>query len=242
MSSDRRTAGAVGVLFIVASVTAVLGGSLVLPIEDGLGAVAASQGEIAVGVLLELVLVLSVVGIAVLLYPVLRGQGEGLALGYVAARILEGGLLLAAAMSARVVMGIGINGSTADADVQAGVALAIRDWTYLTGSLLMFGVSAIILYALLYRAKLVPVWLSLWGLIGSVLILARGVLEVGGVELPGAAQGLLTAPVGLNEIVLAIWLILRGFDVRGIGADAGRAHAHAAGPTGSPTTASIRRP
>ncbi len=188
MSSYRTTAGAVGVLFIVASVAAVVGGTLVLPIEDGLGAVAAAQGQIAAGVLLELVLVLSVVGISVLMYPVLRGQGEGAALGYVAARLLEGGLLLAAAISARVVMGIGAKGSTASGVVQAGVALSIREWTSLTGSLLMFGVSAIILYALLYRARLVPTWLSLWGLVGGVLILARGVLEIGGVALPGGAR------------------------------------------------------
>jgi hypothetical protein len=223
MHPYRTTARAVGVLFIVASVAAIIGGSLILPIEDteGLSAVADVEGQVAAGVLLELLLVLSVAGIAVLLYPVLRPHGEGLALGYVGARLLEAALLLAAAMSARVVLGLSADAGSAEAEIQAGAAVAIRQWTYLTGSLLMFGVSAVILYTLLWRGRLVPRWLSLWGLIGGVLILARGVAEVGGVEVPGTAQALLAAPIGLNEMVLAVWLIVRGFDPRGLAEDVG---------------------
>jgi hypothetical protein len=216
VNAYRGTAIAVGVLFIVASVAAIVGGSLILPIEDGLPSAAASEAAVSAGVLLEFVLVLSVVGIAVLLYPVLRPHGEGLALGYVAARILEAVLLLAAAMSARVVLALAVVDGTANAEAQAGLALAIREWTYLTGSLLLFGVSAVILYSLLYRGRLVPAWLSLWGLVGGVLIAVLGAVEVGGVAVPGEVHGLLVAPIGLNEMVLAIWLIVRGFDPRGV--------------------------
>jgi hypothetical protein len=219
VNAHRGTAISVGVLFVIASVTAIVGGSLILPIEDGLQAAAAAEAEVAAGVLLEFVLVLSVVGIAVLLYPVLRPHGEGVALGYVAARILEGGLLLAAAMGARVVLALAVGDPTANAEAQAGLALAIREWTYLAGSLLFFGISAVILYSLLYRGRLVPAWLSLWGLIGGVLVVALGAVEVGGVAVPGEVHGLLVAPIGLNEMVLAIWLIARGFDPRGLRAD-----------------------
>jgi hypothetical protein len=216
VNEHRGTAISVGVLFVIASVTAIIGGSLILPIEDGLQAAAAAEAEVAAGVILEFVLVLSVVGIAVLLYPVLRPHGEGLALGYVAARILEAVLLLAAAMSARVVLALAVVEGTANAEAQAGLALAIREWTYLTGSLLFFGVSAVILYSLLYRGRLVPAWLSLWGLVGGILIAALGAVEVGGLAVPGEVHGLLVAPIGLNEMVLAIWLIVRGFDPRGV--------------------------
>jgi hypothetical protein len=216
------------VLFVVASVTAIVGGSLILPIEDGLQAAAAAEAEVAAGVILEFVLVLSVVGIAVLLYPVLRPHGEGLALGYVAARILEAVLLLAAAMGARVVLALAVGEGTANAEAQAGLALAIREWTYLAGSLLFFGVSAVVLYPLLYRGRLVPAWLSLWGLIGGILIAALGAVEVGGIAVPGEVHGLLVAPIGLNEMVLAIWLIVRGFDPRGL-----RAGVESLAPVGS---------
>jgi hypothetical protein len=228
VNARRGTAISVGALFVVASVTAIVGGSLILPIEDGLQAATAAETEVAAGVILEFVLVLSVVGIAVLLYPVLRPHGEGLALGYVAARILEAVLLLAAAMSARVVLALAVVEGTVNAEAQAGLALAIREWTYLTGSLLFFGVSAVILYSLLYRGRLVPAWLSLWGLVGGILIAALGAVEVGGLAVPGEVHGLLVAPIGLNEMVLAIWLIVRGFDARGV-----RAGVESLAPVGS---------
>jgi len=211
--SPMATARAVGVLFIVATVTAIVGGTLLLPLSEPnyLEEAAANQGQIVTGALLEMVLVLSVIGIAVLLFPVLRRRNEGVALGYVGTRTLEAVLLLAAAVSALVVLGLSEEpeaGSVAMGDL----ALATRDWTYLIGSMAILGVSAVILYTLLYRAHLVPAWLSLWGLVGGVLILVRGVVEVYGVELDPLVQGLVAAPIALNEMVLAVWLIVKGFN------------------------------
>jgi hypothetical protein len=216
--SDRATAIAVGVLFILASVTAVVGGSLLLPITEGNGIedVGTVDAQLVTGAVLEMVLVLSVVGIAVLLFPVLRRHNEGAALGYVGARTLEGVLLLAATLSALVVVGLLRDGIPVFGQPVGDLVLAVRDWTYLIGSLLMFGVSALILYTLLFRAGLVPAWLSLWGLIGGALIVVRGLLDIYGVVLPETVAGLLVAPIGLNEMVLAVWLIVKGFDTRAL--------------------------
>ncbi len=216
MRADLATARAVAVLFIVATIAAIVGGTLLLPIDEPnyLEAVAADEGQIVTGALIELVLVLSVVGIAVLIYPVLRRRSEGMALAYVGSRIIEAVLLLAAAMSALVILGLSREDGPVLGRAVADVAVVTREWTYLIGSTTMLGVSALILYGLLYRAHLVPAWLSLWGLVGAALILVRGVVEMYGVELSGAVQGLLAAPIGLNEMVLAIWLIVRGFDER----------------------------
>lgn len=213
MITDRMTARMVGVLFIAATTFAILGGSLLLPLdeEDYLGAVAAQQGQVISGALLEMLLVLSVVGIATLLFPVLRRRSEGLAIAYVGARILEGVLLMVAAVSALVVFGLSRDGLPAAQEL-GDLALATREWTYLIGSEAMLGVGALILYGLLYAAKLVPDWLSLWGLAGGALILVGGILEVYGVGLSPLAQGLVAAPIAINEMVLAIRLIAMGFD------------------------------
>ena len=88
-----------------------------------------------------------------------------------------------------------------------------REWTYLMGSMVMLGLGALVLYTLLYRSRLVPRWLSLWGLVGAGLILVRGVAEMYGAEFATAAQAILAAPIALNEMVLAVWLIVRGFHV-----------------------------
>ncbi|MEZ5114630.1 MAG: DUF4386 domain-containing protein [Candidatus Nanopelagicales bacterium] len=214
--SDRTTARVVGILFIVASVTAILGGSLIQPITESGGALDVATGgdaPVVAGILLELVLVASVGGIAALLFPVLRRVHEGMAMGYVVARTLEAGVLLAASLAALVSVASVRGLPESDlADISAfDVSLAVREQAYLVGSLVMLGVGGLLLYALLYRGRLVPVWLSLWGLAGAALILLRGLLEMGGVNLDVAVQAALAAPIGLQEMVLAVWLIVRGF-------------------------------
>lgn len=217
MFAYKTTARIVGVLFIVASATAIAGGSLLLPLSepDYLTATAAAEGEIVSGVLLELVLVMSVVAIAALLYPVLKRQNDGLALGYLGARSLEGILLLAAAVTGLVVLSLGRDFTVDSAGVQplGDTLLATREWTYLIGSLVMLGVSALILNSLLYRSSLVPAWLSIWGLFAGGLIAVRGLMEMYGIDLSGVMQGVLAAPIAIQEMVLAVWLIVKGFDI-----------------------------
>jgi hypothetical protein len=211
----------VGVLFIVATAAAIVGGTLLLPISETnyVEEVAGRDGQLVSGALLELVLVLSVIGIAVLLFPVLRRASEGLALAYVGTRMVEAVLLLIALISALVVLALSQDGVLSTSPAAGDVALALRDWTYLLGSMVGLGVSAVILYSLLYRAALVPAWLSLWGLAGGVLILLRGVLEAYGVEFSAIVQGLLAAPIALNEMVLAVWLIVKGFNPAALGVE-----------------------
>ncbi|NIT77684.1 MAG: DUF4386 family protein, partial [Thermoplasmata archaeon] len=84
--------------------------------------------------------------------------------------------------------------------------LATRDWTYLIGSLVMLGVSALILNSLLYQSRLVPAWLSLWGLLGGGLIVLRGLAEMYGADLSGLMQGVFAGPIAIQEMVLAVWL------------------------------------
>lgn len=218
MFSYKTIARIVGVLFIVASATAIAGGSLLLPLSepDHLAATAAAESQVVSGVILELVLVMSVIGIATMFYPVLKRQNDGLALSYVGARTIEGILLLAAAVTGLVVLSVSTEYGVATAGVQplGDTLLAVREWTYLIGSLLMLGVSALILNSLLYRSRLVPVWLSIWGLFGGVLIALRGLGEMYGIDLSGVTQGALAAPIAIQEMVLAVWLIIKGFDTR----------------------------
>lgn len=221
----RATARLVGVLFIVATVTSIIGGSLLLPLDDPdyLVEVAAHEGQIILGVLLEFILALSVIGIAALLLPVLRSHGEGMAVGYVAVRTVEATFILMASTSALLVLALSQDwGSAGALGVEPlGSALrSAREWTYLVGTLLVFGVSAVILNAQLYRSRLVPAWLSVLGLVGGLLLLAMAVAEMFGVEAPFPLQ-VLAAPIGLQEMVLAVLLIWKGFAAASV-ADAPR--------------------
>lgn len=219
MTQYRTTARLVGGLFITATVAALVGGSLLLPIIDAgnADATAVNEAQIVTGALIEIVLVLSVVGIAVLLFPVLRQRSEGAALAYVGSRMLEAVLLLTATVSALVLLTLTLDGTQPGSPIM----LAVRDWTYLIGSEFMLGVSALILYSLLYRADLVPAWLSLWGLAGGLLIGLSGVLGMYDVTVPDWVAAVLVAPIALNEMVLALWLIVRGFSQSALAAARG---------------------
>jgi hypothetical protein len=215
-TEHRATARTVGALFIVASATAIAGGTLIDPITEDGADLTALHSQVSTGVLLEVLLALSVLAIAVLLFPVLRAVHEGGALGYAALRTIEGGFVLVATSTAIVAVNLAETGAL---DPAGGgtldVLLTSREWAYFTGTMLVFSVSAVVLNALLLATRLVPRWLSGWGLVGGLLLLLRAVLELYGLESSLGLQFLWAAPIALQEMVFAVWLLVRGFDSSG---------------------------
>lgn len=207
MPTSKASARLVGVLFISASATAVAGGSLLLPVRrrDFL-VTGGPHAQLVTGALLEVALALAVVAIAALLLPVLRPAGEGWAVLYAAIRTVEGLLILIGAMSALVMTSLIGDGGPAAVDA---AVLHTREWAYHLGTVLVFAVSAVVLNALLLRGGQVPRWLAWWGLTGGCLLLLRGVLELYG-SLPAVMQAVCAAPIGVQEMVFAGWLIVKG--------------------------------
>ena len=218
-SKDKRTARVVGVLFLVAMVASLAGGVLiasVLDVPDYFTAVVEREAQVLAGVVLELVNATAVVGIAVLLFPVLKRFSEALALGYVALRVIEVAIAVAAVVSPLALIALSRTYATAaPADAAALPLLGVGFLTvraYLVGQLLgiFFSLAALILYYLLYRTRLVPRFLSVWGLIAVAAVFSWNVLELLGMHVSaGMVFGL---PIILNEIVLGIWLIVKGFN------------------------------
>jgi hypothetical protein len=222
VSSDRWIARIVGALFIVGTATAVAGGTLLLPMEDAayLTEVAAAEGRMVSGFFLEFILVLSLFGIGIFMYPVLRRRSEPMALGYLASRTLEAVILLAGAISGLLILSVSRSYSDVTAAEQVGdMLIAGREWTLLLGGLVALGISALILNSLLYMAELIPKWLSMWGFIAGAVILVRGVIEAYGVEFSGALQAMFAAPIAIQEMVFAVRLIWKGFDSPSVDAD-----------------------
>ena len=218
MGQYKSTARAIGILFIIASAAAIIGGTMALPATepDFLSEAAGSETRVVIGLILELVLALAVFGMAALFFPILKKQHEGMALGYVATRTLEGVLIAAGTVSAALMLalskGFGPDGTVEGVEPLAEVLFAAREWTYWLGPMAVFSVSALILNWLLYRSRVVPTWISIWGFIGGVLLLTSAVLEMFGQAL-GWWQAVFTIPIGVNEMVLAVWLIIKGFDM-----------------------------
>jgi hypothetical protein len=216
----RRNAVVAGVLLVVATAASLLSGPFLAPVtgSDYLTAAAAHHGQVATGVLLGSIAALAAPGIAIALYPVLRRFDVGLALGAVGFRVIEG-VFYAFGMAVLVSLS-----ALSDEFVDAGsrsdrqyttlgsTMLAQYHWLVDAALLLAFGVGGLLYYVVFYRSRLIPAWLSVWGIAGVLLLIVAGVLVVFGTIGPlSAAQVALAAPIGVQELVLAGWLVLKGF-------------------------------
>lgn len=217
MKSELLNLRVVGVLFILASVAAVIGVVLYAPMladPDLFFAVPNQVLRVKLGVLAELVLACAAVGTATLLFPYLKRQHEGLALGYVALRLLEAALIVMGVLSVLTLLSVnvGVTEVPGDRRVVNQLLLAAREWTFLLGPNVVLGLNTLLCGVLLYTSRLVPRWLSALGMTGAVLVIGAALLTLFGVLVPlSPAAVLLALPVAVYEMVLAVWLIVKGF-------------------------------
>jgi hypothetical protein len=243
MTTYRTTAVATGVLFIIATVAALASTALLAPILGGpdyLARVASGPSQVELAALLQLIGALACPAIAMALYPVLRRHNEGLALGSVGLRLIEGVLSVAIAICLLLLVTLSRESVRAGAQassavqVQAVLLMAARDWLGPVGGVVTFGLGALSYYAVFYRSRLVPRWLSGWGLLGATLVIVSGLLVMFDLAEPlGSTQAILAVPIAVQEMVLAVWLIAKGFSRPGIPVGAsGDASRWQAGSTG----------
>jgi hypothetical protein len=247
MQTSRRLAVVAGVLFIVATVADVISRAvLVQPIlgaPDYLARVSANDGQVLLGALFLVIGAAAAAGIAMALYPVLRTHNEGLALGSVGFRLIEGALYLGIVACLLVLVTLSREsesaGATASSAYEASGALLLAARDALGEvAVLAFGPGALMYYVLFYRTRLLPRWLSTWGVLAIVLLMTSGVLVMLGIAEPmSTTQIVLALPIALQEMVLAVWLIARGFNPVAVGSEPAiaRAPASAAALAGAQT-------
>lgn len=222
MQANKWTAKSVGVFYIVAAVASMLGGLVFYkPIlgPEYLTAGATHQHEVVLGALMELITVAAMVGTAVGLFPLLRKQSESIALGYLCLRFMECVLITVGILSVLSLLTLSQEFVAAAAPVAAtyqavGTALlAVHTWTFMLGPNFMLGLNTFLYSYLFYKSGLVPRSIAVLGLIGATLIFVAALLELFGVFPQLSVWGaLLAIPVFAYEMVLAVWLILKGFN------------------------------
>jgi hypothetical protein len=222
MDTTRRLSFVAGVLFIITFVTAIPAALLLYtPVLDDANYIlgAGADAGVALGALLEVLLIIANVGTAVVLFPILKRQNEPLALGYVAARLVECTFIAIGIVSLLAVLTLrqdfaGAAGGDSGSLVTVGRSLvAIHDWTFLLGPGLVVGVgNGLILGYLMYRSGLVPRGMALLGLIGGPLVIASGIAVLFDVFEPGSLpQVIASAPEFVWELALGIYLTFKGF-------------------------------
>jgi len=158
-------------------------------------------------------------GIAIFLYPLVRNHDEGLALGSVGFRIIEGVSYLAAAVCVLSILSLGqeyVTGGMVNTpyfQTLGNLLLAVRDWTGNIVGVMSFCIGALSYYVVFYRSRLVPRWLSLWGIVGIILLFPSVLLVMFSlISALGAIQVIMAVPIAVQEMVLAVWLIVKGFN------------------------------
>ncbi|MBI3170678.1 MAG: DUF4386 domain-containing protein [Chloroflexi bacterium] len=216
MNNDRRTAIHVGVLYIIGTVAGVL--SIVflgntLSGSNYLIKVSENQNQIVTASLLVLTMGFSLAMMSVVLFPILKKQNEALALGIVLFRgALEAVMYIVAVICWLLLLTVSreyVQAGNPDTSHFQTLGAVLLKASGQIGSILniVFSLGALMIYYLFHQSRLIPSWMAVWGLVGAVLYLASGLSAMFSVDI-----GLLMAPLALQEMVMAVWLIVKGFN------------------------------
>jgi Domain of unknown function (DUF4386) len=219
MDSMRKTALVAGIFYLITfiSIPTLFIYSPVKNHRDWILSSGSHTG-LLIGGFLEVIVALAGIGTAVTLYPVLKRQHEGLALGFVTSRVLEGTMIFAGVVSLLSLVSLQVPGGAAGANAAALVTtgashVAVYNWTFLLGQSLMPGINAVLLGTLLYRSRLVPRVLPVLGLIGApLLIIAVFAALFGAIGQHSSVATLAAVPVAVWEFSLGVRLVVKGFN------------------------------
>jgi len=217
MDTNRKIAIIVGIFYITATVAYSIAMILLDPIlsaSDPLVRASENANQVILGTLLVLVDAVAVVGIGIWMYQVLKKHSQALALGFTGTRIAEGILFVMTIVPTLTLLTISrefVRAGALDApyyQVLGRMLLSAGNWIFLLGYGLVFAISALILNFVLFRAKFVPRWLSGWGFISAVFVLGNFFLHSYGIS----SFEFLDFSIAIQEMVFALWLIIKGFD------------------------------
>ena len=222
MNTYRKTAIIVGVLYIIGTVAGVLSVVVTGPIlgaSDYLAKVAANANQLTIGALLVLLMGLPLAMVPVMLFPIFRKINEPLAVGYVVFRgALETMTYIVSVITWLFLLIVGREyaaAGAADASYFRTLGALLRDGhdAITTILIIVFSLGALMLYYVLWQSKLIPRWISGWGVIAILLHLATGFLIMFHLMTAFSTINIVVnLPIGLQEMVMAVWLIVKGFN------------------------------
>lgn len=217
----RKNARIIGVLFIIAAISAIVGLTLYNPIlnaQSNLIEGVKHYNQIILGALFELILVSTAVGTGIAFFPYLKKENEAIALGYLCFRMLEVFFIMIGIVSILSLLSISQNYTAEQANFEsygivADTLKSAHKWTFMLGPNFMLGINTFLYSYLLYRSKLIPRNLSILGIVSAKLVFIAALLEMFGIIHQVSTTGFLLAfPIFIYEMSLAIQLIFKGFN------------------------------
>jgi hypothetical protein len=173
--------------------------------------------RVFVGAVLEIIVALAGIGTAVALFPVVKRQNEGVALGFVATRTLEAGGIFASVFVLLAIVTLRQAGAGAGALATGQTLVGLHDWTFTLSQSFIPAVNALLIGSLLYQSRLVPRVLPVLGFIGAALLVTSTMATLFGANEYGSAMsGLLAIPIAVWEFSLGVYLVVKGFRAAGL--------------------------
>ncbi len=223
MEAHKKSGLIIGILFITGTASAIISFVFTGALDNSheyLEKIATGEKQFILGALFVLIMGLSLAFIPIILYPVLSKYNKSLAIGYVVFRSgIETIIFIAIWVSMLLLLYMGKTQANSNIDVLqlnniTGMILHLRELGSLV-SIFFFGVGAFLFYTVLFQSKLVPVWLSIWGIIAILFHMVSGFLIMFGLQTEASlSHSYLSFPIFLQEIGMAIWLIVKGFNPR----------------------------
>ena len=216
MNNNRKTATIVGLLFIIGTVSGILSALFTGSIfsdPDYLAKIAESDTQVILAAGFVLLMGFSLAMVPVMMFPIFKKENEALALGAVVFRgPVEAVLYIMMVVSWLMLISLGKEfvaaGAPAGSYFQNIGAVLVQSGTQINQILeITFSLGALMFYFLFYQTRLIPRWLSLWGVIGAVLYHIAGWTDLFGIDM-----SVLIFPLALQEMVMALWLIVKGFN------------------------------
>src|SRR6185312_2090193 len=212
IDANRKTAMVAGVLYLLTFVSIPTLALYKSVHGEGYILGPGPDTNVIIGAMLEIIVALAGIGTAVALYPVLKKQNEGFALGLVGSRVLEAATIFVGVMVLLTVVSVRQNSAGADSLITARTLVTMYDRMFLIGQSFMPAVNDILLGFLLYQSRLVPRGLALVGLIGGpILIIGDILILFSFIGQHDATTGLFALPVAVFEFSLGIYLVIKGF-------------------------------
>ncbi|MCC7446104.1 MAG: DUF4386 domain-containing protein [Anaerolineae bacterium] len=220
VASQRKIAIVAGVFYLVTHITSIGAAALYDPILNNASYImdSGSATPVLVGAFFEVILALAIVGTAVALFPVAKRQNESVALGYVGLRTLEAGIIavgvipLLAIVTLRQHVTGTVSTDPATLVTLGSTLVAFHNWTLLLGPGLVCGTNTVLMAYLIYKARLVPRFIPVLGLVGGPLIFAVNAAQMlGGYEKLPSWAAIAVIPIFAWELTFAIRLITKGF-------------------------------
>lgn len=214
----KKTERAAGALFLVSTCAFLIGSGMMDPIlhrADLLASVYPDRIKVFAGLFLELINAIAVVGISMLLHPILKKHNEAFSLGYFGSRVMESALLIMSLIGPLVLIAISKQsnsvGTSGDSYLQTIGNLAVdAHFMLFEMAMIVLSVGSLLFCYILYRSRLVPRLLTVIGFIGYTGLLASSCLSITGLDL----GTVLYIPGAIFEIVLPVWLMVKGFNLR----------------------------